>query len=55
MVIQDIDECAEMIDDCNSSGPAPAECINLDGSYECSCQQHRGYRLSSDGTTCEGM
>ena len=28
-------------------------CVNTDGSYECDCQ--RGYGLSGDGQTCEGV
>ena len=51
----DIDECEEMSDNCNNTGPRLAECINIESSYECSCRQHTGYRLSSDGTTCKGM
>ena len=55
MFSSDIDECREMSDNCVRTGPSPAaECINTEGSYECSCRQHTGYKLSSDGTTCEG-
>ena len=55
-MFKDVDECVEMSDDCNKTGLAPAECINVEGGYECSCRQHGGgYRLSSDGTTCEGI
>ena len=50
----DIDECAEMRDNCNRVGPTPAECINTEGGYECSCSQYTGYRVSADGITCEG-
>ena len=50
----DIDECEEMSDDCNGVGPTPAKCINTEGGYECSCSQYTGYRVSADGTTCEG-
>ena len=51
--IVDINECTEMMDNCNTTDPA-AQCVNLEGSYQCSCDKHVGYRLSSDGTTCEG-
>ena len=44
-----------MSDACDKSEPAPADCINLPGSHRCSCNRHRGYRLSTDGTTCEGI
>ena len=30
-------------------------CINQAGSFHCSCDDHSGYRLSTDGTTCEGI
>jgi len=40
----DVDECAAGIDDCDTN----ADCINLEGSYECKC--HDGY--SGDGVTC---
>ena len=51
----DIDECSEMSDNCQRTGLTPAECINNIGSYECSCTQHSGYQLSSDGISCEGI
>ena len=51
----DIDECSEGIDTCNRSGPTPARCINTEGSYRCTCEEYVGYRLSTNGTTCEGM
>ena len=44
--IPDIDECSERTDRCEQ------ECVNTDGSYYCACRS--GYRLSSDGYTCEG-
>ena len=42
----DIDECAEGISTCD----ADAECVNTNGSYNCSCNP--GYY--GDGTNCEG-
>ena len=51
----DIDECSEGIDECSRSGPTPARCINTEGSYRCTCDEHVGYRLAPDGTTCEGI
>ena len=51
----DINECIEMSDTCNMTGPVPADCINLQGSYRCTCDKHSGYHLSADGTTCEGI
>ena len=51
----DIDECSEGIDTCSKSGPTPARCINTEGSYRCTCDEYVGYRLSTNGTTCEGM
>lgn len=50
----DTDECIEMSDSCNRSGCVPADCINLQGSYQCTCDHNSGYHLSLDGTTCEG-
>ena len=42
----DIDECAEGTDECGEL------CYNLIGSYSCNCTGP-GYRLHSDGVTCE--
>ena len=54
-VSTDINECRSPDDNnCNTSEPAPAECVNVEGGYECVCDQHIGYTLSSDGTACEG-
>ena len=50
----DIDECQEGTDECSRSVPAPATCINEEGSYRCSCANYVGYRLSPDGRSCEG-
>ena len=43
----DIDECHENTDACDHL------CSNNNGSYTCSCRS--GYRLASDGVTCNGM
>ena len=51
----DIDECEEGIDDCNKTGSTPAKCINEEGGYTCSCDSHRGYELSLNNQTCEGI
>lgn len=51
----DIDECGEEIDHCDETGPAPAQCINTDGGYTCSCDIHSGYKLSQNNQTCEGI
>ena len=51
----DINECRSPDDNnCNTSDPVPAECVNVEGGYECACDQHIGYTLSSGGTACEG-
>ena len=43
----DVDECVENKDvTCNQT------CINIDGSYYCSCTE--GYRFASDGYSCAG-
>ena len=46
-IISDIDECAEGSDECDE------HCYNTVGSYSCNCTGP-GYRLHSDGTTCQG-
>ena len=43
----DIDECVS-----SDGGGCEQNCINLQGSYECSCQQ--GYALESNGISCDG-
>ena len=43
----DIDECLS-----GDGGGCEQSCINLPGSYECSCQQ--GYVLGSNGINCNG-
>ena len=43
----DINECK------TNNGGCPSLCINLVGSYTCSCQD--GFDLASDGKTCIGM
>ena len=44
--IADINECTEGTDECEE------HCYNTVGSYSCRCSGP-GYRLHSDGTTCE--
>ena len=51
----DVDECSKGIDSCSNSELTPARCINTEGSYRCTCDEHVGYRLASNGTTCEGI
>ena len=46
ILIVDIDECAEGTDNCIQ------HCINTAGSYTCNC--NTGYRLASDGRSCDG-
>ena len=43
----DIDECTETSVDCEQL------CSNTIGSYNCGCRS--GYRLDSDGYTCNGI
>ena len=43
----DIDECSEGTNGCDQL------CSNTIGSFECVCNV--GYRLASDGFTCNGM
>lgn len=45
----DIDECGIP----GLGGMCSQICVNTPGSYECQC--NNGYRLSSDGFTCEGI
>lgn len=42
----DVDECSENTDSCSQL------CSNTVGSYTCGCRD--GYRLASDGRTCNG-
>ena len=42
----DIDECTENSDGCEH------QCTDTDGSFECSCRD--GFRLGSDGRSCDG-
>ena len=44
-VITDIDECRE-------GSPCQQGCVNIVGSYACTCNS--GYQLAADGRTCEG-
>ena len=43
----DVDECARELDNCAQN------CINSVGSFQCSCAP--GFRLNSDGHTCNGL
>ena len=45
-LLLDIDECAELMDDCVHI------CQNTNGSYICDCRN--GYSLDSDGFKCNG-
>lgn len=45
---QDIDECEQFKDRILCVG----ECVNQPGSYSCQCPE--GYRIGSDGRTCQG-
>ena len=40
------------INECNGHHQCDHECINMDGSYTCSCDP--GYELDSDNRTCKG-
>lgn len=44
----DIDECSQSI-----GNLCTFQCVNVDGSYKCSCPAH-GYVLSANGHTCRG-
>ena len=44
-----------MTDNCVKTGLTPAKCVNIQGSYECSCYHHLGYQLSADDISCEGI
>lgn len=46
-IITDIDECSLGTANCAQ------KCINIPGSYQCICE--RGYRLGTDGVTCEDI
>lgn len=39
----------------NGHGPCQDKCINLVGSYKCTCDGMPGTRLSVDGRTCENV
>lgn len=45
----DIDECEKFKD----RGLCIGQCNNVPGSYACSCPE--GYRVGSDGRTCQGI
>lgn len=44
----DIDECSQSI-----SNLCAFQCVNVPGSYQCSCPPH-GYIMSANGHTCKG-
>ena len=41
------------INECNGDHFCDHNCINVEGSYICSCDP--GYELQPDGRTCEGL
>ena len=45
----DINECELDLHTCN---PETSQCLNTEGAYKCFCK--KGFKLSSDGKTCEG-
>lgn len=47
LYLADVDECGEQSSCCEQ------DCTNYPGGYECYCSA--GYRLSSDGCSCDGM
>lgn len=47
----DINECNAR----NGHGPCQDKCINLVGSYKCTCDGMPGTRLAADGHTCENV
>ena len=47
VIVVDVDECL------TDNGGCTQTCNNIDGSYQCSCQD--GYQLDSDDHTCIGM
>lgn len=45
--------CRTDVDECLVEGTcAHGQCINLDGSFRCSC--YRGYEVAPDGKSCQG-
>lgn len=47
LLFVDIDECRDNIDNCSQT------CSNTIGSYTCDCNP--GYRIATDGRTCDGI
>ena len=47
LLFVDIDECRDNIDNCSQI------CSNTIGSYTCDCNP--GYRIATDGRTCDGI
>ena len=39
----------------NGHGPCQDFCVNMEGSYYCTCDSIEGSKLSSDGHTCETL
>ena len=46
LTVSDINECHAKWNDCHEL----ADCINIDGSYECVCKEG----TTGDGSSCEG-
>ena len=46
IIVSEIDECQRLLDNCQQ------ECINTEGSFNCSCNE--GFELQDDERTCEG-
>lgn len=45
--------CHADVDECLVEGTcAHGRCVNLDGSFRCSCYQ--GYEVATDGKSCQG-
>lgn len=45
--------CHADVDECLAEGTcAHGRCVNLDGSFHCSC--YRGYKVAPDGKSCQG-
>ncbi|KAM6984926.1 epidermal growth factor-like protein 7 [Aplochiton taeniatus] len=44
-------QCQTDVDECSEQPPCSQECVNTAGSYLCACRE--GFRLASDGCSCE--
>jgi len=51
ILYSDVNECLLN----NGHGPCQGTCHNLEGSYECSCADIPGYKLTADNHTCEDI